>query len=434
MKRLLALVSVGSCLGIHAGAAEAGGYAFWEQSAAATGRAAAVVATPNDPSAGFYNPAGLADLGGWQLSLGGTYVLPIGSYTTTLNGQSVTYDRAVRGIFPPNIHLYYGKKDSWAAGFSVFNAFGLGIDWPPDFPGASRIDRVDLKTPTLQPAFSWRPSKHFALGVGVSITVATAELQRAVPIAPFPAGSVFLGADGAVGVGGNLGLLFTPIERLRIGLHYRSRMKLSFTGKADFTFDPSIPASVRANLPSDQGGSVEITTPDVLSLGIAYDITRNFTLELDVVHYIWSVFDELRLKFGPPPQGGTAVPGNCTPANAPAGVQHVCSPRNWYDTPQFRLGFDWRATPRFTLRAGYIFDLTPTPSKFVDPILPDSNRHDFSLGVGYSFTRSFRLDFAYMLVYFMPRDAPERLTLAEAAPGEYTSVAHLFALNLGFKF
>jgi long-chain fatty acid transport protein len=439
--RLVALISLGTAA-LWSGTALGAGYAFWEQGGAATGRAGAVVAGVNDPSMGFYNPAGLADLGGTRLSIGGTWTIPLGGYT---NADGQTFDRSLRPIFPPHLHLYHSVKDKWALGISVFNAFGLGIDWKcstpsaaGDFPGCARIDRVDLKTPTIQPTFSWRLSKEFSLGLGVSITFASAELFRSAFVNPFPSGNVLLGADGAVGVGGNVGFLFTPMSNVRFGLHYRSAMSLSFDGKADFTFDPSIPAAVRANFPSDQKGSIDLTTPHVLAAGIGWDITPNVTLELDWLHYWWSAFDELRLKFRADVAAGQVpVPGNCTPAGAAAGEQHVCTPRGWMDVSQFRLGVEWRASPAFTLRGGYIFDMTPVPSRNVDPVLPDNHRHDFSIGIGYQFANAFRLDFAYLLVYFVPRDVVDDPTLffpGETAAGRYESVAHLLALSLGFAF
>lgn len=435
MKRMLALLSVFACVGMWAGTAHGAGYAFFEQGAASTGRQFNLAHT-TDGAAGFYNPAGLADLDGLSLSFGGTYTLPFGSYESNLG----TFDRVVRGIFPPNLHLYYSKKGSYAVGLSVYNAFGLGIEWPDNFPGAGALKSVKLLTPTVQPNFAWRINDKFSIGVGVSIIIASAKLERVVSIAPFPAGYSEIGGDGAIGVGGNIGFLFSPTKRFRIGLHYRSAVKLALDGKANFTFDPSIPDAVQATLPSDQTGSLEITTPHIISLGFAYDVTKNLTLGLDFNQYMWSVFDELRLKFGPPQPGGVPVndspaAGGCTPANAPAGVRHICSKRDWMDVPQFRLGAEWRASKSFTLRGGYTFDLTPVPSTRVDPTLPDATRHDFSIGIGYQFSKAFRLDFAYFLVIFLDRDAPARFVEEETGPGRYTgSTAHLFALSFGLNF
>ena len=435
MKKVIALIGALASTAIAGAAtqAHAAGYAFFEQSAAATGRGGAVIASPLDASTGFYNTAGISALKGLTIDIGGTFVLPVASYESSLG----TVDRTQRGTFPPYAHIYYGNGQ-WGAGLSFYNAWGLGMDWPKGFPGLYVIDRLDLKTPTFQPSFSFRPNAMFSFGAGVTITNASAELIRQVPVAPFPAGQVYLGADGAWGIGATAGVLITPRPNFRIGLTYRSAMKLSFEGKADFTFSNTIPASVRANLPSDQKGGLELTTPHVIGAGIAWDITPDLTVELDANQYFWSVFEELRLKFGPS-GAGNPVPGNCTPASA-AGTdprtvaQHVCSNRQWKDVIQFRLGAEWRVRPDLRLRAGYIFDLTPVPSTLLDPTLPDANRHDFSLGIGYDFNKNFHMDFAYMLVYFTERKAPAALVTAETGPGTYNTTAHLFAINLGFKF
>ena len=52
----------------------AGGFAFNENGAAATGKATAFVGEANDPSAIFYNPAGITQLPGTQVMIGASLV------------------------------------------------------------------------------------------------------------------------------------------------------------------------------------------------------------------------------------------------------------------------------------------------------------------------------------------------------------------------
>jgi long-chain fatty acid transport protein len=433
MKRVNALVGVLAGLVGLAGfsaQANAAGFAYFEQSAAASGRASAVIASPVDGSTGFFNAAGIADLSGLTITLGGTYTVPFGSYESSAG----TFDRVLRPTFPPYIHLYYSKQGSYGFGLSFYNAFGNGMDWPKNFPGTYLIDRIDLRTPTLSLGGAFRPNPMISIGASVNITSASAELIRAVPIAPFAPGQVFLGADKAYGFGVSAGLLINPRKDFRIGFSYRSLMNLAFTGKADFEFSSSVPAAIRAGLPSDQTGSLDLKLPHIIGAGIAWDINQDLTIEFDFYQYFWSAFEELRLKFGPPTGGGNPVPGNCTPAGAAAGVSHVCSPRNWQDSPQFRLGVDWRATPKLNLRAGFIFDPAPVPSASVDPILPDAHRYDVAFGIGYQFAKWFRLDFSYLLVYFAERKAPALLVPTETAVGTYNTTAHLFGLTIGLNF
>ncbi len=62
------------------------------------------------------------------------------------------------------------------------------------------------------------------------------------------------------------------------------------------------------------------------------------------------------------------------------------------------------------------------------PELPDSDRNNYTFGVGYHTERAV-IDFAYMWV-----DFDERKVDNEIQTGTYESDAHLFAANLTFFF
>src|SRR5260370_31941681 len=63
-------------------ALRAQGFGIYELGSCGMGRAGTGVATPcPDGSAIFFNPAGLAGLTGWHVSLRGTMIKPIGNFT-----------------------------------------------------------------------------------------------------------------------------------------------------------------------------------------------------------------------------------------------------------------------------------------------------------------------------------------------------------------
>ena len=84
MRRLL----VFGIIVASARAAWAGGIEIDEQSARATGTAAAQTAVANDPAAIFYNPAGLVDQPGFNALAGGSIIY--------------TWSKAVTGV-PPTV-------------------------------------------------------------------------------------------------------------------------------------------------------------------------------------------------------------------------------------------------------------------------------------------------------------------------------------------
>ena len=79
---------------------------------------------------------------------------------------------------------------------------------------------------------------------------------------------------------------------------------------------------------------------------------------------------------------------------------------------------------------GFIFDQNPSPKRTLAPSLPDANRVDLGLGVGYSY-KWMKVDLGYLLVYFLPTKST---TGQEGPEGTYNSVAHLMGLTFTGRF
>ena len=82
-RAFLGLCAVGLMLALPLSSAQAGAFSIFEHGARAMGRASAFVAAPDDPSAIFFNPAGLAYLEGTQAYLGATLIVPVGKFYGT---------------------------------------------------------------------------------------------------------------------------------------------------------------------------------------------------------------------------------------------------------------------------------------------------------------------------------------------------------------
>src|SRR2546422_9971493 len=79
LKRNLCALSIGAVLLLHgSGQAWAGGVSFTEHGAAASGKGNAFAREANDPSALFYNPAGVTQIPGTPLLIG-TPLVKLGS-------------------------------------------------------------------------------------------------------------------------------------------------------------------------------------------------------------------------------------------------------------------------------------------------------------------------------------------------------------------
>src|SRR5437879_4643291 len=96
---------VGCILAVLAGLggeAFAGGVTFSEQGAAATGKANAFAGEANDPSAIFYNPAGITQLPGTQVMVGTSIVYLDTVFRSGTTGESTQ----LQDQFPIVPHFY----------------------------------------------------------------------------------------------------------------------------------------------------------------------------------------------------------------------------------------------------------------------------------------------------------------------------------------
>jgi long-chain fatty acid transport protein len=103
---------------------------------------------------------------------------------------------------------------------------------------------------------------------------------------------------------------------------------------------------------------------------------------------------------------------------------------DWADTFSVRLGAEVRPpVTGLAVRAGLVYDRTPSPTDTMSPSLPDCDRIDASAGIGYRFAFGLGIDVAYMYVHFL-----ERSSTGDAFPGRYRSAAHLVGLSLGYRW
>ncbi len=132
--RFLALGSMLSAL-FAPGLLHAAAFRVLDQSASAVAQGNAFVAQADDPSAVFYNPAGMTQLPGVQLSTGG---LLVGGRTTFANPAGATtsgnFGGAVALPPPANFYLTANLKDlgiralgDVTLGLAVLSPFGIQV-------------------------------------------------------------------------------------------------------------------------------------------------------------------------------------------------------------------------------------------------------------------------------------------------------------------
>jgi long-chain fatty acid transport protein len=400
---------------------EGAGFALIQQGTAAMAQGNAFVAEADDPSAIFYNPAGLNQLKRPQVYLGNFFNYPQRSYQGETGDTYITRHRFYDS---GSLYLAVPVHSRVVLGFGYFTPFGLGTDWPAEWTGRYITTFSRLKTYNLNPVISVKVLKNLSVAAGVDFLWSDVRLRRKSPLIPRPLidGKSDLTGSG-FGVGANFGVLYEPVQGVKLGAAYRSAISVTHYGRLDL----SLPVFVQ-NIPRSVGGSAKLIYPPSVNFGVSISRFTPFTFNVDATWTGWSTYKELKVNLNQP----IPVSGQLSSA--------IVTKKNWQDAWALRFGANWQMTESMKLRAGYTFDMTPVPASTLEPQVADSNRHIFALG-GTTKIRRLTLGIAYNFILSAPRSKDNRFAFNGIpvpdefqANGKYRSHVHSLGLSSTFEF
>lgn len=421
------------------------------QGPAATAQASAVAAQADDPSALFYNPAGMTQLPGTQVYFGGDLI----SVDTKFTGAAGTVRGGTGGVANPPPSFFYltsslrdlgltGAPDV-TLGFGLNAPFGLLIRYPDEGSLSEVTTYASLPLLDIKPTIAYRPASWLSLGAGLDIFTFSdlvgegqAEQKRRAGPELGPLGiprGAFLEINGTdTAVGFNLSALVTALRtdgkpRLNFGIVYRGPVTLNLKG--DFLLNGRRAA----------GAEVEFKLPSILTGAVAAwplrDAEREWKVELDVDYADWSSFKSLDFKLS----NGVTLP----------------LPQNWRSTYVVKLGTEYRwlnpsglAGWEIAARGGYSRNGTPVPTRTFGPAVPDSGTNVFGIGVGFlckgpgrflgmvscgdreSRLKAFGVDIAYQAVVFDSRRIDENID--PRVLGKWSTISHVGAIAFRLNF
>lgn len=367
--------------------AEAHSAAFMlqEQSARASGKAyAGEAASPEDASTIFYNPAGMTELKRPEVQVGAYVMAPNaeiknrGSNVSVLGNPATSFvGKDDQGFDPQafgNLYLAAPASQGLWLGLGVTVPFGLATHYDSDWFGRYDTTRANVRAIDIAPSIAYAIHPKISIGGGVDVQYFDGKLVNALPNPFDPSGAPTPATDGRLAlegsdwsVGYNVGVLVKPVDKVRVGLTYRSAITHKLEGDATTTF---------LGATTVQAFSTDIKLPDTTQLGVAYDLTPTVTLYGQVNYYGWSRFKELRFKFA----DGT----------------EATVPENFRDSWGASIGAAARVAPGWTVRGGLAYDQSPTrDNESRSTAIPDVDRVWVALGASYDFNESLTLDISY---------------------------------------
>ena len=425
----------------------AAGFAIKEQSGSALGNAFAGSASGTDDiSYSYYNAAMMGFLSGNHAAIVGSHIMPDSNFkngrATTITGNPIGTTSQFNGnkdigrdATLPAMYLMGSVTEELKLGLAVTLPFGLLTDNEDGWEGRYHALKSDLLTIEINPMVAYRVLPNLSVAGGFRALYADAELSNNIDFAtigqtPFLPGEE---TDGRAklqgddwGFGFNLGAMYRPIERLQLGLSYRSSIGLTIDGDTEFDLDQrGIGQTLQSNfgLFEDTDAKAKVNLPDTVAFGATLDVTDELAVMGQVEWWNWSSFNELRVRFD-----NAAQPDSYTE-------------ENWDDSWFFGVGTTYKPkrVEGLTVRLGFAFDESPVPEETRTPRIPDEDRYWVSAGIGYTPLPWLTFDLGYTHI-FMP-DADIDLKASDPGnaargnlSGEYESHIDIIAFQATARF
>lgn len=368
------------------------------------------VAHTNDAMSSATNPAGVADVGK-EFQLGLQLFNPVRGFegTGTFFVPSANIESEKNFFLAPNFAYNVPLENGAVLNFAAYGNGGMNTTYP---------DFTNLNCQVGSGVFCGGPAGVDLIQLFLSATYAKKVGNVSFGIAPTVAIQGFsatgLAAFGAISVDGNLltnngqdwsygyglraGIEIDLSDTLRFGLAGQTKMWMSEFEKYSGLFadggDFDIPASVTA--------------------GLAYDANPNLTLMLDYQHIFYSDI------------GALANAGNAGPLGAAGGAGF-----GWDDVDVVKLGVEWRANDKITLRAGYAYATNPIGAEDVtlNILAPGITTHHFTAGGTFSINDRNAINFSAVYAPLSSVSGSE-VTPQGATPGSIELKMYQASVNI----
>ncbi len=428
-----------------AGVAHAAGFNLLEQNNSGLGNAyAGSAAVADNASTTYFNPAGLTQLDGLQVSTGVSFIrlsfkfkdngttLPLGLRAATggaLVPQGNTGGDAGGWGVVPNLYLSYKLNERVAFGLGIGAPFGLKTEYDNDWMGRFHSRSFDIKTININPSVAFKVDPSFSVGLGLNIQKIEATYEKAAFI---PGTALTVDAKTKVkntGYGWNIGLLYHPSEDTRIGLSYRSRIKHDATGTTELS-NPvhpvlgalpavALPAPAQALL-NPVKAEASVSLPDLAILSGYHRLNDKWEVMGDISWTGWSSLPKLTITNGAP-------------------IPETTLKLKFKDSWRIAVGANYAVNDSWKIKAGLAWDQSPVRhAEYRLASLPDSNRYWLSLGAQYKPTENTTLDFGYTYVIAQKSKTNNNNGGQQATygtlKGSYKANSHILGLQLSHRF
>lgn len=193
--------------------------------------------------------------------------------------------------------------------------------------------------------------------------------------------------------GYHLGLLWTPVDDIAVGLNYQSRIRMDMKGDFQWVngenwdqFATAMKTLLPAYNPTGTSdryngkASLDLTLPEHAAAGVRWQATPRVSLSMDVRYTRWSRWEAIPVRLSMPLDYLTLASLLQPDLASPDALSF---PLNLKDTVNAGIGIEYAWSPVLTLRAGIEDRPSSVPASDQSPLLPVGDGQLYGTGFGW---------------------------------------------------
>jgi long-chain fatty acid transport protein len=404
-------IAVTAFLGCAAGTVNAGGLYIAEQSSGANIGYGGISfnARANDAGTVFANPAGMSRFDKPETLLSGTLLYLKANFNENEDNTISAGSGGPTELVPLASGAYIRPlNDKWTFGVSAHNYFGLLLNWGSRWSGRYVVNQAILIAPQLQPTLSYKLNDAWSVGAGLALTLGYLKDKKSVATLGPAGDKKFKYRDQDFAVQPNLGVMFEPSDKTRVGLRYL------FETDLDFSDDPALTDGDGNDSGNNDKLDIGMTMPQQIELSGWQRVSEKWAVLADVNWEDWSRFGELNI--GIVDETGSGPEGSKTVRIATEDTWHV------------GIGAEYQHTAKLMYTMGASWDSSWQRDKNRTAMIPIGTVYRIGGGLKYKKTENVTLGGGLSLFYegdlpVAPVDNPIEGTFA----GQYSNVYLLFS-------
>jgi len=372
-------------------------------------RAGAMIASVDDVTAQWYNPAAFTRVEKGMFGIQVSYVLHNVSFTRAAT-EELSYEEVVNNSQPTiiphgGVAYRFGDLTTYIGFTSPYADY---LTYPSD--GSQRYSLI--KSSVLQTftggVLAYKVNDWVSIGVGASWNII--EIQQSRKLSMYSSNAPDETEDSQYDVGFSLqarddfGVAYNvatmiepPSKKWAFGLMVQppTYFEAKGTMEADFSEHFLYETVILDEKATDDNITMNIHMPLIIRSGFAFRPTDAIEMELSVVWENWSTLPNPLVVDNVDMDIALSLSDEPETIEGPIEI-----PNGYRDTFSVRLGGDWKATSQLQLRTGVLFEQGGIPTSSINVSSIDRDKFGYGFGASYLFSDAFSMDIGIFQSFF----------------------------------